>query len=32
VTPNRTALVIDTTEGKEELSDNEIDRLFVVER
>jgi Ca-activated chloride channel homolog len=28
VTPSRTALVIDTSEGKEELTDAEIDRLF----
>jgi Ca-activated chloride channel family protein len=29
VTPNGTALVIDTSDGKEKLSDKEIDRLFV---
>jgi Ca-activated chloride channel family protein len=29
VTPNKTALVIDTTQGKEDLSDAEIDKLFV---
>jgi Ca-activated chloride channel family protein len=28
VTPNRTALVIDTTAGKDELADAEIDALF----
>jgi Ca-activated chloride channel family protein len=30
ITPSGTALVIDTTDGKEQLSDEEIDRLFVV--
>jgi len=29
VTPNKTALVIDTEDGKETLSDEEIDKLFV---
>jgi Ca-activated chloride channel family protein len=29
VTPNKTALVIDTAEGKESLNDEEIDKLFV---
>jgi Ca-activated chloride channel family protein len=29
VTPSRTALVIDTSDGKEKLSDAEIDKLFV---
>ena len=29
VTPNQTALVIDTKDGKETLSDEEIDKLFV---
>ena len=29
VTPNNTALIIDTSTGKEELSDKEIDELFV---
>jgi Ca-activated chloride channel family protein len=29
VTPNGTALVLDTSEGKEKLSDAEIDKLFV---
>jgi Ca-activated chloride channel family protein len=28
VTPNQTALVIDTKDGKEKLSDEEIDKLF----
>ena len=28
VTPNNTALIIDTTTGKEELNDKEIDELF----
>ena len=28
VTPNGTALLIDTSEGKEQLTDAEIDRLF----
>jgi Ca-activated chloride channel family protein len=32
VTPNRSALVIDAAEGKEELSDAEIDALFVVKK
>ncbi len=32
VTPNRTALVLDTTEGKEKLTDSEIDALFVVKK
>ena len=30
VTPNRTALVIDTTQGKDDLTDAEIDALFRV--
>jgi Ca-activated chloride channel family protein len=30
VTPNKTALVIDTDDGKEQLSDAEIDKLFQV--
>ena len=30
VTPNQTALVIDTTEGKVDLTDEEIDKLFEV--
>jgi Ca-activated chloride channel homolog len=29
VTPSKTALVIDTTEGKEKLSDEEISKLFI---
>jgi len=29
VTPSGTALIIDTTEGKERMTDDEIDRLFV---
>jgi Ca-activated chloride channel family protein len=32
VTPNGTALIIDTTEGKDELSDEEIDKLFAVQK
>jgi Ca-activated chloride channel family protein len=32
VTPNNTALVIDTTEGKEELTDAEIDQLFAAKK
>jgi hypothetical protein len=32
VTPNRTALVIDTGAGQEEISDAEIDRLFVAKK
>jgi Ca-activated chloride channel family protein len=32
VTPNRTALVIDTTAGQEEMSDADIDRLFVAKK
>jgi Ca-activated chloride channel family protein len=32
VTPNGTALVIDTTEGKEKLRDEEIDKLFVAKK
>jgi Ca-activated chloride channel family protein len=32
VTPNGTALVIDTGDGKEKLSDKEIDALFVVKK
>jgi Ca-activated chloride channel family protein len=32
VTPNGTALVIDTTGGKEELSDEEIDSYFAVKK
>jgi hypothetical protein len=29
ITPSGTALVIDTTDGKEKLADAEIDKLFV---
>ena len=29
ITPNRTALVVDTNDGKEKLTDEEIDKLFV---
>jgi Ca-activated chloride channel family protein len=32
VTPNGTALVIDTSEGKDKLSDEEIDKLFVAKK
>ena len=32
VTPNGTALVIDTTEGKDKLEDAEIDKLFVAKK
>lgn len=32
VTPNGTALVIDTNDGKDQLSDAEIDRLFVAKQ
>jgi Ca-activated chloride channel family protein len=32
VTPNNTALVIDTSTGKEELSDAEIDKLFTAKK
>ena len=32
VTPNGTALVIDTTDGKEKLTDAEIDKLFVAKK
>jgi Ca-activated chloride channel family protein len=32
VTPNGTALVIDTTQGKETLGDEEIDKLFVAKK
>ena len=32
VTPNRSALVIDTNDGKEKLNDAEIDRLFVAKQ
>jgi Ca-activated chloride channel family protein len=32
ITPNGTALVIDTTDGKEELNDTEIDVLFELKR
>lgn len=32
VAPNGTALVIDTNDGKEKLSDDEIDRLFVARK
>jgi Ca-activated chloride channel family protein len=32
VTPNGTALVIDTNDGKDKLSDEEIDKLFVVKK
>jgi hypothetical protein len=29
VTPNKIALIVDTSEGKDELSDAEIDAMFV---
>ena len=32
VTPNNTALIVDTSTGKEELSDKEIDELFTVKK
>jgi hypothetical protein len=32
VTPNGTALVIDTNDGKDKLSDEEIDKLFVAKK
>jgi Ca-activated chloride channel family protein len=32
VTPSKTALVIDTTDGKDQLSDPEIDALFLAKR
>jgi Ca-activated chloride channel family protein len=32
VTPNRTALVIDTSDGKDKLTDEEIDKLFVAKK
>jgi Ca-activated chloride channel family protein len=32
IAPNGTALIIDTTEGKEQLSDKEIDKLFVASK
>jgi Ca-activated chloride channel family protein len=32
VTPSGTALVVDTTEGKEKLADDEIDRLFAAKK
>jgi Ca-activated chloride channel family protein len=32
VTPNQTALVIDTNDGKEKLADEEIDKLFVAKK
>jgi Ca-activated chloride channel family protein len=32
VTPNRTVLVIDTADGKDKLSDKEIDRLFAARK
>ena len=32
VTPNGSALVIDTNDGKEQLSDAEIDQLFVAKK
>ncbi|HEV3084389.1 MAG TPA: VIT domain-containing protein [Gemmataceae bacterium] len=32
VTPNRTALVIDTNDGKDKLTDEEIDKLFVAKK
>ncbi len=32
VTPNNTALVIDASTGKEELSDTEIDKLFAAKK
>ena len=30
VTPSKVALIIDTNDGKDKLSDEEIDKLFVV--
>ena len=32
VTPNGTALIIDTSDGKEKLTDDEIDELFVAKK
>ena len=32
VTPNGTALVVDTSDGKDKLSDEEIDKLFVTKK
>jgi Ca-activated chloride channel family protein len=32
VAPNGTALVIDTNDGKDQLSDAEIDKLFVAKK
>ena len=32
VTPNGSALVIDTTDGKDKLGDDEIDKLFVAKK
>ena len=32
VTPNGTALVVDASNGKEKLSDEEIDKLFVAKK
>jgi Ca-activated chloride channel family protein len=32
LTPSGTALVIDTSEGKEKLSDEEINKLFVAKK
>ena len=32
VTPNRTALVVDINDGKEKLTDEEIDKLFVAKK
>ena len=32
VTPSGTALIIDTSEGKEKLSDEEINKLFVARK
>ncbi|HEV3116251.1 MAG TPA: VIT domain-containing protein [Gemmataceae bacterium] len=32
VTPNRSALIIDTNDGKEKLSDDEIDKLFAAKK
>ena len=32
VTPSKTALVIDTDDGKDKLADDEIEKLFVVKK
>ncbi len=32
VAPSGTALVIDTAEGKDKLSDDEVDKLFVAKK